>query len=247
MNHMKLLNEKIAVVTGGSGDIGKSIIKTFVQHGAHVIFTFFSSIKEAKKIKFEFKDVVEAYKIDISDFNSSENLVKKVIKKYGRLDILVNNAGIIKDNFLLKISKKDWDDVIKTNLYSVFNLTKHAIYPMMKQKKGSIINMSSVVGLTGNIGQSNYVASKAGIIGFTKSIARELGKKNIRCNAIAPGYIVTKMNSHFRSEIKENWIKNIPLKRPGTPQDVANSTLFLASDLSNYITGTVLNVNGGLI
>ncbi|WP_341655567.1 3-oxoacyl-[acyl-carrier-protein] reductase [Blattabacterium cuenoti] len=244
---MKLLNEKIAVVTGGSGDIGKSIIKTFVQHGAHVIFTFFSSIKEAKKIKFEFKDVVEAYKIDISDFNSSENLVKKVIKKYGRLDILVNNAGIIKDNFLLKISKKDWDDVIKTNLYSVFNLTKHAIYPMMKQKKGSIINMSSVVGLTGNIGQSNYVASKAGIIGFTKSIARELGKKNIRCNAIAPGYIVTKMNSHFRSEIKENWIKNIPLKRPGTPQDVANSTLFLASDLSNYITGTVLNVNGGLI
>ncbi|WP_341654837.1 3-oxoacyl-[acyl-carrier-protein] reductase [Blattabacterium cuenoti] len=244
---MKLLNEKIAVVTGGSGDIGKSIIKTFVQHGAHVIFTFFSSIKEAKKIKFEFKDVVEAYKIDISDFNSSENLVKKVIKKYGRLDILVNNAGIIKDNFLLKISKKDWDDVIKTNLYSVFNLTKHAIYPMMKQKKGSIINMSSVVGLTGNIGQSNYVASKAGIIGFTKSIARELGKKNIRCNAIAPGYIVTKMNSHFRSEIKENWIKNIPLKRPGTPQEVANSTLFLASDLSNYITGTVLNVNGGLI
>ncbi|WP_341661158.1 3-oxoacyl-[acyl-carrier-protein] reductase [Blattabacterium cuenoti] len=244
---MKLLNEKIAVVTGGSGDIGQSIVKTFVQHGAHVIFTFFSSIKEAKKIEFEFQDVVEAYKIDISDFNSSENLVKKVIKKYGRLDILVNNAGIIKDNFLLKISKKDWDDVIKTNLYSVFNLTKHAIYPMMKQKKGSIINMSSVVGLTGNIGQSNYVASKAGIIGFTKSIARELGKKNIRCNAIAPGYIVTKMNSHFKSKIKENWIRNIPLKRPGTPQDVANSTLFLASDLSNYITGTVLNVNGGLI
>ncbi|WP_341653961.1 3-oxoacyl-[acyl-carrier-protein] reductase [Blattabacterium cuenoti] len=244
---MKLLNEKIAVVTGGSGDIGKSIVKTFVQHGAHVIFTFFSSMKEAKKIEFEFQDVVEAYKIDISDFDSSENLVKKVIKKYGRLDILVNNAGIIKDNFLLKISKKDWDDVIKTNLYSVFNLTKHAIYPMMKQKKGSIINMSSVVGLTGNIGQSNYVASKAGIIGFTKSIARELGKKNIRCNAIAPGYIVTKMNYHFRSKIKENWIKNIPLKRPGTPQDVANSTLFLASDLSNYITGTVLNVNGGLI
>ncbi|BBA17484.1 3-oxoacyl-[acyl-carrier-protein] reductase [Blattabacterium cuenoti] len=244
---MKLLNGKIAVVTGGSGDIGRSIIKTFVKHGAHVIFTFFSSKNEAKKIEFEFQNIVEAYKIDLSDFNSSENLVKKVIKKYGRLDILVNNAGIIRDNFLLKISKKDWDYVLKTNLYSIFNLTKHAIHPMMKQKKGSIINMSSVVGLTGNIGQSNYAASKAGIIGFTKSIARELGKKNIRCNAIAPGYIVTKMNSHFRSKIKENWIKNIPLKRPGTPQEIANSTLFLASDLSDYITGAVLNVNGGLI
>ncbi|WP_185867113.1 3-oxoacyl-[acyl-carrier-protein] reductase [Blattabacterium cuenoti] len=244
---MKLLNGKIAVVTGGSGDIGQSIVKTFVQHGANVIFTFFSSKKEATKLEFEFKNLVEAYKIDLSDFYSSENLVREVIKKYNRIDILVNNAGIIKDNFLLKISKKDWDDVIKTNLYSIFNLTKHTIPPMMKQKKGSIINMSSIVGLTGNIGQSNYAASKAGIIGFTKSIARELGKKNIRCNAIAPGYIVTKMNSHFKSQIKENWIRNIPLKRPGTPQDIANSTLFLASDLSNYITGTVLNVNGGLI
>ncbi|WP_185852116.1 3-oxoacyl-[acyl-carrier-protein] reductase [Blattabacterium cuenoti] len=244
---MKLLNGKIAVVTGGAGDIGQSIVRTFVQHGANVIFTFFSSKKEAKKLEFEFKDLVEAYQIDLSDFNSSENLVQKVIKKYGSIDILVNNAGVIKDNFLLKISKKDWDYVIKTNLYSIFNLTKHAIHPMMKKKKGSIINMSSVVGLTGNIGQSNYAASKAGIIGFTKSIARELGKKNIRCNAIAPGYIVTKMNSQLRDKIKENWIKNIPLKRPGTPQDIANSTLFLASDLSNYITGTVLNVNGGLI
>ncbi|WP_185859277.1 3-oxoacyl-[acyl-carrier-protein] reductase [Blattabacterium cuenoti] len=244
---MKLLNGKIAIVTGGSGDIGKSIVKTFARHGANVIFTFYSSIKEAKKLVLELKESVEAYQIDLSDFNSSEYLVEKVIKKYGRIDILVNNAGVIKDNFLLKISKEDWDYVIKTNLYSVFNLTKYAIYPMMKQKKGSIINMSSVIGLTGNIGQSNYAASKAGIIGFTKSIARELGKKNIRCNAIAPGYIDTKMNSYFRSKIKENWIKNIPLKRPGTPQDIANCTLFLASDLSNYITGSVLNVNGGLI
>ncbi|WP_185853304.1 3-oxoacyl-[acyl-carrier-protein] reductase [Blattabacterium cuenoti] len=244
---MKLLNGKIAIVTGGSGDIGKSIVKTFAKHGANVIFTFFSSIKEANKLVLELKNSVEAYQIDLSDLNSSEDLVKKVIKKYGNIDILVNNAGVIKDNFLLKISKEDWDYVIKTNLYSVFNLTKYAIYPMMKQKKGSIINMSSVIGLTGNIGQSNYAASKAGIIGFTKSIARELGKKNIRCNAIAPGYITTKMNSHFRSKIKENWIKNIPLKRPGTPQDIANCTLFLASDLSNYITGSVFNVNGGLI
>ncbi|QIK16475.1 3-oxoacyl-[acyl-carrier-protein] reductase [Blattabacterium sp. DPU] len=244
---MKLLNGKLAIVTGGSGDIGRSIVKTFVQHGANVVFTFFSSKKEAKKLEFELKNLVEAYKIDLSDFYSSGNLVLKVIEKYGRIDILVNNAGIIKDNFLLKISKNDWDDVIKTNLYSIFNLTKHAIHPMMKQKKGSIINMSSVVGLTGNIGQSNYATSKAGIIGFTKSIARELGKKNIRCNAIAPGFIVTKMNSHLKYKIKEDWIKNIPLKRPGSPQDIANSTLFLASDLSNYITGTVLNVNGGLI
>jgi 3-oxoacyl-(acyl-carrier-protein) reductase len=244
---MKLLNGKLALVTGGSGDIGRSIVKTFVQHGANVIFTFFSSEKEAKELELKLKNFVESYQIDLSDFDSSKNLVEKIIKKYGRLDILVNNAGIIKDNFLLKISKKDWDDVIKINLYSMFNLTKHVIHPMMKQKKGSIINMSSVIGFTGNIGQSNYAASKAGIIGFTKSIARELGKKNVRCNAIAPGYIVTKMNSHFQSKIKENWIKNIPLKRAGSPIDIANSTLFLASDLSNYITGTVLHVNGGLI
>ncbi|WP_185858494.1 3-oxoacyl-[acyl-carrier-protein] reductase [Blattabacterium cuenoti] len=244
---MKLLNGKIAIVTGGSGDIGRSIVKTFYKHGANIIFTFFSSEKEAKQLAFELKSSVEAYQIDLSNLSSSENLVKKVIKKYGSIDILVNNAGIIKDNFLLKISKEDWDSVIKTNLYSVFNLTKYAIYPMIKQKKGSIINMSSVIGITGNIGQSNYAASKAGIIGFTKSIARELGKKNIRCNAIAPGYITTKLNSHLQSKIKKNWIKNIPLKRPGTPQDIANCTLFLASDLSNYITGSVLNVNGGLI
>ncbi|WP_185865984.1 3-oxoacyl-[acyl-carrier-protein] reductase [Blattabacterium cuenoti] len=244
---MKLLNGKIAIVTGGSGDIGKSIVKTFARHGANVIFTFYSSINEAKKLVLELKDSVEAYQIDLSDLNSSENLVEKVIKKYGKIDILVNNAGVVKDNFLLKISKEDWDFVIKTNLYSVFNLTKYTIYPMMKQKKGSIINMSSVIGLTGNIGQSNYAASKAGIIGFTKSIARELGKKNIRCNAIAPGYIATKMNSHFQYKIKENWINNIPLKRPGSPQEIANCTLFLASDLSSYITGSVLNVNGGLI
>ncbi|WP_185868999.1 3-oxoacyl-[acyl-carrier-protein] reductase [Blattabacterium cuenoti] len=244
---MKLLNEKIALVTGGSGDIGKSIVRTFVQHGANVIFTFFSSIKEANKLVSELKNSVEAYQTDLSNFDSSKNLVEKIVKKYGTIDILVNNAGVIKDNFLLKISKDDWDYVIKTNLYSVFNLTKYVIFPMIRQKKGSIINMSSVIGLTGNIGQSNYAASKSGIIGFTKSIARELGKKNIRCNAIAPGYITTKMNSRLPSKIKNNWIKNIPLKRAGTPQNIANCTLFLASDLSDYITGSVLNVNGGLI
>ncbi|WP_185871059.1 3-oxoacyl-[acyl-carrier-protein] reductase [Blattabacterium cuenoti] len=244
---MKLLNRKVAIVTGGSGDIGKSIIETFVQHGANVIFTFLSSENEAKKLSTKFSNFVESYKIDLSDFNSSENLVKYVIKKYGSIDILVNNAGIIKDNFLLRTSKEDWEKVIKTNLFSVFNLTKHVVFPMMKQKKGSIINMSSVIGLIGNIGQASYAASKAGIIGFTKSIARELGKKNIRCNAVAPGYIYTKMNFHLQSKMKESWIRNIPLKRPGMPQDVANCSLFLASDLSDYITGAVLNVNGGLI
>ncbi|WP_185855486.1 3-oxoacyl-ACP reductase FabG [Blattabacterium cuenoti] len=244
---MKLLNKKIAIVTGGSGDIGKSIVKTFVKHGAYVIFTFLSSKIEAENLKKEFNNFVEAYEIDLSNTSSSKLFIENVIKKYGRLDILVNNAGIIRDNLLIKISEKDWDKVIKTNLYSVFNLTKYAIFPMIRQKEGNIINMSSIIGLTGNIAQSSYAASKAGIIGFTKSVAKEFGKKNIRCNAIAPGYISTKMNSHLKYNTKENWIKNIPLKKPGKPQDVANCALFLASYLSNYITGCVLNVNGGLI
>ncbi|AWU43530.1 3-oxoacyl-[acyl-carrier-protein] reductase [Blattabacterium sp. (Cryptocercus kyebangensis)] len=244
---MKLLNGKIAIVTGGSGDIGKSIVKTFVKNGAKVIFTFFSSKKNAQKLSYELGDSVISYEIDLKNLNSSKNLVKKVVEKFGCIDILVNNAGIIKDNFLFRMSEKDWDQVIRTNIYSIFNITKYVIFPMIKQKNGSIINMSSVIGITGNSGQSNYSASKAGIIGFTKSIAKELGKKNIRCNVIAPGYISTKMNSHIQSKIKENWINKIPLNRPGSPQDVANCSLFLASDLSNYITGSVFNVNGGMI
>ncbi|WP_185856025.1 beta-ketoacyl-ACP reductase [Blattabacterium cuenoti] len=245
---MKLLNGKIAIVTGGSGDIGRSIVKTFVKHGAHVIFTFFYSKKNAQELSNELGNSVEAHKIDLTDFNSSKNFVKQVFEKFGCIDILVNNAGIIRDNLLLRMSEIDWDYVIRTNVYSIFYLTKYVIkFSMMKQKNGSIINMSSVIGVIGNSGQSNYAASKAGIIGFTKSIAKEFGKKNIRCNVIAPGYIFTRMNSHFQSKIKENWIQSIPLKRPGIPQDVANCSLFLASDLSNYITGEVLNVNGGLI
>ncbi|AER40832.1 MAG: 3-oxoacyl-[acyl-carrier-protein] reductase [Flavobacteriales bacterium] len=244
---MKLLNGKIAIVTGGSGDIGKYIVRTFVQHGAYVIFTFFSSKNNAIKLSYELKNSVSYYEIDLKNLDSSKIFVKKITDKFGRIDILVNNAGIIRDNFLLKMSEKDWDEVIRTNIYSVFNLTKYVIFPMIKQKNGSIINMSSVVGITGNIGQSNYAASKAGIIGFTKSIAKELGKKNIRCNVIAPGYISTQMNSHFQFKIKEEWIKKIPLRRAGHPQDVANCSLFLASDLSNYITGSVFNVNGGMI
>ncbi|WP_185878413.1 3-oxoacyl-[acyl-carrier-protein] reductase [Blattabacterium cuenoti] len=244
---MKLLNGKIAIVTGGSGDIGQSIVKTFVKHGAYVIFTYFLSKKNAKKLVKELENSVEAYEIDLKDLNSSKTFVQKILEKFGSIDILVNNAGIIKDNFLFRMSEKNWDTVIRTNIYSIFNLTKYVIFPMIKQKNGSIINMSSVIGITGNSGQANYATSKAGIIGFTKSIAKELGRKNIRCNAIAPGYISTKMNSYFSTKTKENWINNIPLKRPGIPQDIANCALFLASDLSNYITGSVLNVNGGLI
>ncbi|WP_185882392.1 3-oxoacyl-ACP reductase FabG [Blattabacterium cuenoti] len=245
---MKLLNGKIAIVTGGSGDIGSSIVKTFVQHGAFVIFTFLSSKQKADKLSFELKlkNFVESYHIDLKNIDATKLLIEKTIEKYRRLDILVNNAGIIKDNFLLRMSEHNWDKVIKTNIYSMFNLTKYAIIPMIKQRKGNIINMSSVIGCTGNSGQSNYSTSKAGIIGFTKSIAKELGSKNIRCNAIAPGYIYTKMNEHLPNTIKTNFINHIPLNRAGTPQDIANSSLFLASELSDYITGSVLHVNGGL-
>ncbi|WP_185850962.1 3-oxoacyl-[acyl-carrier-protein] reductase [Blattabacterium cuenoti] len=244
---MKLLNGKLAIITGGSGDIGRSIVKTFVQHGAYVIFTFFSSKKKAKQLSEELGGNAESYKINLQNLDDSKIFIQRIVDKHGRIDILVNNAGIIKDNLLFKMNENDWDTVIKTNLYSIFNMTKHVIHPMMKMKKGSIINMSSIIGKIGNYGQSNYAASKAGIVGFTKSIAKELGKRNIRCNVISPGYIDTRMNSLLHYKIKEKWIEDIPLKRPGIPQDVANCCLFLASDLSNYITGSVLNVNGGLI
>ncbi len=246
---MKLLNNKIAVVTGGTGGIGKSIVKTFVKNGAKVIFTFFSSEKESEKLKNEFKyNLVESYHIDLSKSEKySKVLIEYVIKKYGNIDILVNNAGVIRDNLLIKTSQEDWDYVIKTNLYSVFNLTKHVVYPMLKQRQGSIINMTSIVGLIGNYGQSNYASSKAGIIGFTKSISKEFGSKNIRCNAIAPGYISTNINAKINLKIKENWIKKISLKRFGFANEVANCALFLASDLSSYVTGSILHVNGGII
>ncbi|WP_185868480.1 3-oxoacyl-ACP reductase FabG [Blattabacterium cuenoti] len=244
---MKLLNNKLAIVTGGTGDIGESIVKTFVKHGATVIFTFFSSEKKANQLEIDTNQYAISYKKDLSNIDSAKTLIHDVIEKYGNLDILVNNTGIIQDNLLIKMSEKEWDKVIKTNLYSVFNMTKYSIFPMIKQKRGNIINISSIIGLTGNIGQSNYAASKAGIIGFTKSISREFGKKNIRCNAISPGYISTKMNTHLTDQIKKEWIRHIPLGKPGIPQDVANCVLFLASNLSSYITGSVFNVNGGII
>ncbi|WP_185877343.1 3-oxoacyl-ACP reductase FabG [Blattabacterium cuenoti] len=245
---MKLLKKKLAVVTGGTGGIGKSIIKTLVKHGAKVIFTFLSSEKISKELELEFSGSAIGYKVDLSNLNSSKDFIRDVCKKNGNIDILVNNAGIIRDSILIRMSEDKWIDVIKTNLYSVFNITKYTIYySMIKQKKGNIINMSSIVGITGNYGQSNYAASKAGIIGFTKSVAKEFGKINIRCNAIAPGYILTNMNNHFNNYIKKKWIENIPLNRPGYVQEVANCVLFLASDLSSYVTGSVLNVSGGLV
>lgn len=240
---MKLLQNKIAIVTGGSGDIGEKIVRIFVKHGAYVIFTYFSSKKKARKIESELKGYVIAYRINLKKLNIIKDFIKKIIKEYKNIDILVNNAGIIKDGLLIRMSEDNWDNVIKTNLYSVFYTTKEVISSMMKQKKGSIINISSVIGKIGNAGQSNYSASKSGIIGFTKSISREFGSRNIRCNVITPGYISTRMNSH----LKNNWIKYIPMKRPGLPEEVANCVLFLASDLSSYVTGNVLNVNGGMI
>ncbi|WP_185864993.1 3-oxoacyl-[acyl-carrier-protein] reductase [Blattabacterium cuenoti] len=245
---MKLLNKKIALITGGSGDIGQSIIKTFIHNGAKVIFTYLSSEEESKKLEKKFKELAKGYKVDVSNKNSCKIFLKEILHKYPNIDILVNNVGIVKDSFLIRMSDDKWDEVIQTNLYSVFQITKNVIYySMIRQKKGNIINMSSVIGITGNIGQSNYAASKAGIIGFTKSIAKEFGKKNIRCNAIAPGYISTRMNSNLDYKTKANWINKIPLGRSGSPKEVSNCVLFLASELSSYITGTTLNVNGGMI
>ncbi|WGH26357.1 MAG: beta-ketoacyl-ACP reductase [Candidatus Bostrichicola ureolyticus] len=243
---MKLLEGKVAIITGGTRGIGNAIVKLFCQHGAIVIFTFINSTKLAKNIEKEFSkySIIKGYKVDAVDLQASKEFSNKIYKEFGKIDIIINNAGIIRDNLLLRMSKEDWDKVIETNLSSVFNFTKSVIIPMIKQRNGSIINMSSIIGINGNVGQANYAASKAGIIGFTKSIAKELGAINIRCNAIAPGFINTEMNASLLNDKK---IKNyIYLKKIGKPIDVANCCLFLASDLSSYVTGEVLNVNGGM-
>lgn len=244
---MKLLNNKIAFITGGTRGIGKSIVETFAKQGAKVIFTFIKSIKEAKNIELLLNNYSEinSYQADNNNINQIQYVVNKIIDKYHRIDILVNNVGITYDKLLIKMEPKDWSNIIDTNLKSIFFITKLVIKEMMKKRMGSIINMSSISGIYGNIGQTNYAASKAGIIGFTKSVAKEFGSKNIRCNAIAPGIIDTDMTFNLKKN-QENLIKLISLKRIGTTQDIANSCLFLASDLSNYITGEVLNVNGGI-
>jgi 3-oxoacyl-[acyl-carrier protein] reductase len=247
---MKLLEGKIAIITGASRGIGKSIAQKFVDQGATVCFTYRNSEEQAKALEAELTaggGKAQGFKSDAGNFEAAQALVDEVVKAYGTIDILVNNAGITKDNLLMRMSEDQWDDVIDVNLKSVFNLTKAAMRPMLKARKGSIINMSSVVGVKGNAGQSNYAASKAGILGFTKSVALELGSRNIRCNAIAPGFIETEMTDALDENTVQEWRNAIPLKRGGTPDDVANLTLFLASDMSDYITGQTINVDGGML
>ena len=247
---MKLLEGKVAIITGGSRGIGRGIAKIFAQQGANVAFTYSSSVKEANQLEEELKTFgvkVKGYQSNAADFNQCEQLVEEVVKDFGTVDILINNAGITKDTLLMRMSEEDFDKVIQVNLKSVFNMTKAAQKIMLKQRKGSIINISSVVGVQGNVGQANYAASKAGILGFTKSVALEMGSRNIRCNAIAPGFIETEMTAALKPEIVEGWRNAIPLKRGGQPEDVANACVFLASDLSYYITGQVLRVDGGMI
>lgn len=247
---MKLLKGKNAIVTGGSRGIGKSIVKVFAEHGANVAFTYNSSASEAEKIVKELADSgvkVKAYQSNAADFEAAQELIKNVLKDFESIDILVNNAGITKDNLLMRMSEEDFDKVVQVNLKSVFNMTKAVQRTMLKQRKGSIINMASVVGVKGNAGQSNYAASKAGIIGFSKSIALELGSRSIRTNVVAPGFIETEMTGQLDEKTVDGWRKAIPLKRGGTPEDVANLCVFLGSDLSTYITGQVLNVDGGML
>ena len=245
----KLLEGKTALVTGASKGIGRGIAIKLAQHGANVAFTYLSSVTKGQSLEKELESFgvkAKGYQSDAADFKAAEELINGIVNDFGRLDIVVNNAGITKDNLLMRMTEENFNDVIKTNLNSVFNITKACQRPMLKQRSGSIINISSVVGVKGNAGQANYAASKAGIIGFTKSIALELGSRNIRSNAIAPGFIETEMTEALAPETVKQWRESIPLKRGGTPEDVANAVLFLGSDLSSYITGQVLGVDGGM-
>ncbi len=247
---MKLLEGKIALITGASRGIGRGIALKFAEQGANIAFTYLSSIEKGEALAKEleaFGIKAKGYRSDAADFKAAEELVNTVVADFGTVDILVNNAGITRDTLLMRMSEQQWDEVINANLKSVFNLTKAVQKPMLKQRKGSIINMSSVVGIKGNAGQSNYAASKAGIIGFTKSIALELGSRNIRSNAIAPGFIETEMTEALDEKVVIAWRESVPLKRGGTAEDVANTTLFLASDMSAYVTGQVINVCGGML
>jgi 3-oxoacyl-[acyl-carrier protein] reductase len=247
---MKLLENKVAIVTGGSRGIGEAIVSKFAESGAHVAFTYVSSDEKAKALEEKLKTFgvnAKAYKSNAGIFEECEKMVSDVVKEFGTVDICVNNAGISKDNLLLRMTEQQWDEVMATNLKSVFNMTKQLIRPMMKSKKGSIINMSSIIGKRGNAGQSSYAASKAGIIGFTKSIAAELGSRNVRCNAIAPGFIETDMTHYLKEgDAAKSFLDKIPLGRFGSGEEIANVTLFLASDMSSYITGQVISTCGGL-
>jgi 3-oxoacyl-[acyl-carrier protein] reductase len=247
---MKLVEGKTAIITGGSRGIGKGIAMVFAQHGANVAFTYSSSVESANSLEKELSNYgvkVKSYQSNAADHKESQDLVENVLTDFGSIDVLVNNAGITKDNLLMRMGEEDFDKVIEVNLKSVFNMTKAVQRTMLKQRKGSIINMSSVVGLKGNAGQSNYAASKAGIIGFSKSVALELGSRNIRSNVIAPGFIETEMTAQLDEKTVDVWRNAIPLKRGGSPEDIANACVFLASDLSAYVTGQTLNVDGGML
>lgn len=248
--YMKLLEGKNVIITGASRGIGTGIAQVFADNGANVAFTYSSSEAPAIALEKELTSKgikAKAYKSNAASFSESETLVAAVLKDFGGIDVLINNAGITKDNLLMRMAEEDFDKVIEINLKSVFNMTKAVQRTMLKQRNGSIINMSSVVGVKGNAGQANYAASKAGMIGFTKSIALELGSRNIRCNAIAPGFIETEMTAKLDEKVVEGWRNGIPLKRGGSTKDIANACLFFASDMSSYITGQVLNVDGGML
>tara|TARA_B100000575_G_scaffold161177_1_gene128831 strand:+ start:175 stop:927 length:753 start_codon:yes stop_codon:yes gene_type:complete len=249
---MKLLEKKIVLITGGSRGIGKSIAKECMVQGATVAFTYRDEHTQEQAIQVEKElnedgGLAKAFMSDAANFDDAQKLIADIISEFGTLDVLVNNAGITRDTLLMRMSEDQWDEVINTNLKSAFNLTKAAQIPMLKARSGSIINMSSVVGVKGNAGQANYAASKAGLIGFTKSVAAELGSRGIRCNAIAPGFIETEMTKSLDEKVVEEWRNGIPLKRGGTPLDVANTTVFLASDMSSYVTGQTIHVCGGML
>lgn len=247
---MKLLENKTAIVTGATRGIGRGIALEFAKQGANVAFTYNSSVDAATSLEKELAELGvkgKGFQSNAAEFDAAQGLAKSVLEEFGSIDVLVNNAGITKDNLLLRISEDDFDKVIEVNLKSVFNLTKAVIKPMMKQRKGSIINMSSVVGLKGNAGQANYAASKSGIIGFSKSVALELGSRNIRSNVVAPGFIETEMTAKLDEKVVQQWRDEIPLKRGGTPEDIANACVFLASDMSAYVTGQTLSVDGGML
>lgn len=247
---MKLLENKVALITGGSRGIGRSIVEKFVSNGCNVAFTYNRSASEAELIESNLSKKnlkIKGYKSDASKFKEAELLANSVVSEFGKIDILVNNAGITKDNLLMRMSEDDFNQVLSVNLNSVFNMTKAVQREFLKNRQGSIINISSVVGIKGNAGQSNYSASKAGIIGFTKSIALELGSRNIRSNVVAPGFIETEMTKNLSEDTLKSWYSSIPLKRGGKPSDIGNVCVFLGSDMSSYMTGQVLVVDGGML
>ncbi|MFT6203192.1 MAG: 3-oxoacyl-[acyl-carrier protein] reductase [Spirosomataceae bacterium] len=247
---MKLLEDKVVLITGASRGIGKAIAQNLAAQGANIAFTFLSSVEKGKALEEELAaagTTVKGYQSDASDFKAADELVNSVVADFGKVDVLINNAGITRDTLIMRMTEEHWDDVMRINLKSAFNLVKAVTKPMMRARAGSIINITSVVGIMGNAGQANYAASKAGLIGFTKSVAKELGSRNIRCNAIAPGFIETEMTGELNEDKLNDWMKGIPLKRIGSGEDIANACAYLGSDMASYVTGQVLIVDGGML